>query len=107
MRQGILRLRRGLLRSRVTILQPIVSTGVRTWASFITVWAEVQPMADVDRPAGLAPPDIITSEVRMHYIPGIKPRMRLSMAGGRTLEIIAVMNVLERNHTLILTAKEV
>lgn len=103
------RIRIGNFNSRVTILQPVVAGSVRTWSPLITVWADITSTSNIDRPAGLGPPDIATTQIRIRYMPSIRvrPRMRLSLKDGRLLEIVAAPSAGEKNRVVLITAKEV
>ena len=90
------RIRSGRLRTRVTILQPVVLAGIQTWdspASVVRVVSgNVETLQGSEQARGLEPPNIRMSMVTIRHPRGsftVLPRMRL-LFDGRTLEIDSV-----------------
>jgi head-tail adaptor len=105
------------MQSVIDILQPVMIGGIQTWntpASVVNtqpVRALIDTQFGTESPQGEGPSNLLTSEVHIHYRPGIRPRMRLSVTqgneAGRLLEIDAVINPEARNEELRLICREV
>ena len=105
-------MRAGRLNQRVTIQQlagspPQDAGGAPTqdWADLVTVFASVEPLRGREFIAAQGVNSEVTGQIRMRYYPGVTSAMRAKM-GTRIYEIIAVVNVDERNAELILYVKE-
>jgi SPP1 family predicted phage head-tail adaptor len=99
----------GALRHRRSIEVPVggSSWGTTTsWSTFATVWCSIEPLSGRDFFAAQATQSEISHRIRMRYIDGVRPNMRLNH-GGRYLLFVAVRNVDERNRELEIDAKEV
>lgn len=86
-------MRAGLLRHRVTIqnlttAQDSFGDIVETWSDFATVWAQVEDLSGREFFAAAQVNSEIKTRVRIRYMEGIKPTMRI-LHGTRTLEIIS------------------
>lgn len=99
----------GLFRRRadkqITIQQPGVVGGINKFTDWITVAAALDPQSGVERSGALDPSNVVTTSVYIEYLAGVRPKMRLNF-GGRVLEIISVINLLEANIILHLVTKE-
>jgi len=99
----------GLFRQRadkqVTIQQPGVVSGINRFTDWVTVAAAMDPQSGIERSGALDPTNVVTTSVYIEYIAGVRPKMRLAF-GGRVLEIISVVNLLEQNVILHLVTKE-
>lgn len=101
----------GKLRQRIT-LQKQVNTvndygaAVTTWKSVSTVWADVRPISGHEYFAAQQVHSEVTTQIWIRYLPGIVPTMLVKF-GKRTLEIVSVLNIQERNISLQLMCKEV
>jgi SPP1 family predicted phage head-tail adaptor len=103
----------GALRSRIDIVQPNgdqSGTGGITPGEPITVASRI-PAEVTSGPLGEtlqvgALQAAITSLVRIRYRPGIKSYMRVVLE-GRTLQILAIVDVENRHVTLELTCAEI
>jgi SPP1 family predicted phage head-tail adaptor len=101
----------GRLRHRITIEEKAQAPdGVggfsETWQTFATVWAEVKPLRARERFFAEKIESSITHLVKLRFRFGIDPEMRI-MHGGRTLKILGIVNVEERNQWLELSCEEV
>lgn len=91
------RVRGGTLRTRITILQPVLVAGIQTWnttASVVaTVWGSVETLQGSEQAQGaLGPPIMRASLVTIRHPRAsftVLARMRLTFE-GRTLEIDSV-----------------
>ncbi len=100
----------GKLRHRVMIEVPVETQGpdgsvIRTWEPFATVWASIEPLAGKEYFAAEREQSDISHRIRMRFIGGITPRMRVSFE-SRIFEIESALNVSERNRELILMCRE-
>ena len=101
----------GKLRHRVVIQKAndgaAVFNGSKTWVTYATVWAEIKPARGteyVDAGTNKTESDI-THTIKMRYIRGITPDMRISY-GGRIFKIEVPRDIDERNREIIIQAKE-
>ena len=104
-------MRAGDLRHYVTIQMPDdagnVWNGTRTWHTYATVWAKIEPVS------GSESPDSATKKVQsdtthlitMRYIRGLKPSMRFSFE-SRYLYPQVIRNIDERNAWVEIDARE-
>lgn len=104
-------MRAGELRQRVTLeerTQVVASQGslTSTWQGAETVWAAVEPVGGDEGERGKHADATVTHRVRIRYRPDVSPKMRLSH-GDWTLEVVAVLNLDERNRELHLMCREV
>lgn len=97
----------GELRERVTVLQATESRSrldevVMSYdTTFATVWASVQGVSAREYLLAGQQQVEISHRVRMRYLTGLSPQMRLSWR-GRTLEIISILEHNNRSiHELI------
>lgn len=100
----------GQLRERVRIeqateAQNAYGEATRTWAEFDTVWAAVRPVTGNERMEAHTVKGQISHRVRVRYLPGIVPKMRISYR-GRLLHIDQVYDVDERRRMLDLMCRE-
>ena len=85
----------GTLRERVTVQQASenrnrLGESISEWATFATVWASVNGVSAREYLlAGQQQVDI-SHRVKMRYLTGLTPKMRLVWR-GRTLEIISIL----------------
>ena len=90
----------------ITIQYPVTTNGVRSWVTFATAWAAMDPTQGVENAsANMGPPNEQFTDVTIPYQVGVRPRMRI-LFKGRTLEITGVINVNEENEELKLTCRE-
>src|SRR3979490_3307701 len=91
------RIRSGLLRTRITILQPVTSaSGIQTWntaaSTVATVRGAVETLQGAEQAHGLEPPNIRMSMVTIRHPKNsftLQAKMRLAF-DGRLLEIDSV-----------------
>lgn len=104
-------MRAGRLRYPVTILQPSVASGIQTWTTFASVWAGIEPASGSETAHGdLEPMNVTVINVTIRFIPGVRPRMRITWNdgyGSRTVEIDDVIDPGENQRMLNLTCREV
>jgi SPP1 family predicted phage head-tail adaptor len=96
----------GKLRERVTVQQATenrnrLGESISTWSTFSEVWASVQGVSAREFLLAGQQQVEISHRVRMRYLTGLTPQMRLSWR-GRTLEIISILEHENRSvHELI------
>lgn len=109
-------MRIGALRQRLT-LQSLVETKdaygqmVKSWATVATVYGEVRPLQGRELVNAAQIKADLTHLVTMRYIDSLEPGKRTVpseriLFKGRTLNIIDVANVDERDRTLVLHCQE-
>lgn len=96
----------GTLRERVTVQQATenrnrLGESISTWSAFAEVWASVQGVSAREFLLAGQQQVEISHRVKMRYLTGLTPQMRLSWR-GRTLEIISILEHENRSvHELI------
>lgn len=100
----------GTLRHRVTLQSFTTSPDVygepiKTWADLATVWAAVEPLRGREYFQAQQTHAEVSYRVRIRHRADILPTMRVLHA-GKTLEILSVINIDERNRELHLMCKE-
>jgi SPP1 family predicted phage head-tail adaptor len=96
----------GTLRERVAVQQATenrnrLGESISTWSTFAEVWASVQGVSAREFLLAGQQQVEISHRVRMRYLTGLTPQMRLSWR-GRTLEIISILEHENRSvHELI------
>lgn len=103
-------MRAGLLRHKITIqrateTQSAAGALSTTWATFATVWSEIEPITGREFFAQKIIQGEITHKITIRYLSGVVPKMRI-IYGSRTFDIEQVMNVRERNKEMALMCKE-
>ncbi len=101
----------GKLRHRITLQEYKVvgydpaNQPILDWGEVATVWASVQPISGREYWARSQIQAEVTHRIRIRYIAGIKPTMRIQFR-DRTFEIESIINWHERNIDLQLMCKE-
>jgi SPP1 family predicted phage head-tail adaptor len=103
-------MRAGLMRQRITMERPIETQAAegsirRTWETFTTAWASIEPLAGREYFAAAREQADVSHRIRMRYAEGVTHKMRV-LFGSRIFQIESVINVGERNRELILMCKE-
>lgn len=98
------------MRNKITIQhfttsQDTYGQQIETWATFATVWASIEPLVGKEYFAAQQMQSENTVKIRLHYMSGIKPTMRV-IYGSRTLTIDSVINYKEQNREILLMCKE-
>ena len=101
----------GRFRHKINIQQELTTQNsygepTQEWVNFLTgIYCSIEPI----RGREFFSADTINAEVshriRMRYLPGIHPKHRISYC-NRTFDIVAVINVNERNKDMEIMAKE-
>lgn len=100
------RLNAGTLRDRVTVQQASenrnrLGESISEWTAFEVVWASVQGVSAREFLLAGQQQVEVSHRVKMRYLTGLTPQMRLSWR-GRTLEIISILEHENRSvHELI------
>lgn len=74
---------------------------VRTWTTFLEVWASVEPIVGREYMAAQQTQSSVTHKVRMRYQPGVTAGMRVAH-DGEYLKIIDIKNIDSRKRELVL-----
>lgn len=96
----------GILRDRVTVQQASenrnrLGESISEWTAFEVVWASVQGVSAREFLLAGQQQVEVSHRVKMRYLNGLTPQMRLSWR-GRTLEIISILEHENRSvHELI------
>ena len=101
----------GKLRNRITIqenqsVKDAEGIVQDNWSVIATVWAAIKPLSGRELLAAQAVQSETTGTIDLRYRVGIKPSQRV-IFGERAFEILAVLNIEERNRELRLLTKEV
>lgn len=110
-RQAAMKDLRKVYRHRVTIQEYVTTRNdwnepVQTWVDWMQVWVSIEPISGREYWAKHQTQSAVTHRVRMHYVPGVKPTMRI-LHGERVFDIESVIDWEERNEYLQLMCKEV
>lgn len=97
-------IRHGRLNKRITIetytqLADSYGETVKTWVTYSTKWASVEPLAMRELIAAKEQASKFEIMFRIKYISGVKPKMRV-VYNGENYNIEAVINTLNRNKEL-------
>lgn len=100
----------GRLRHRIKIQQRTMTPNaigevVPVWSDYATVWASVEPATASKYYAAKQLDAKVDGVIIMRYRDGIEPTMRV-VYDGRTLEIISLLTVKERNREIHIMYKE-
>jgi len=76
-----------------------------TWATKVTVWAEIKPISGYEMIEADKIAEIVTHVITIRYVSGITPKMRVNY-GGRIFGIQSVVNYLEKKEILEILVKE-
>lgn len=101
----------GQLRHRVTI-QTATETAngfgelVRSWATYATVWAAVEPLSGREYLQGRQVQGSVTTKIRIRERSGVTERMRVSW-GSHTYDIEAVLRDPTNAREIVLMCSEV
>lgn len=86
----------GELKQRITIQQPTytknaIGEKIATWATWATVWAAVEPNWGGTYYRAKQSDSDVTGRIRIRYINGLKPTMRVSYQ-GRIFTIVSIIH---------------
>jgi len=103
-------MRTGSLRKRVSYQTYLTSWKAngqenRQWTTAWTSWASVEPLSGREIQAAGHTTATLSHRITLRYRPDVHPQGRFSM-GGRTFNIVSVVNEGERNTTLVVNALE-
>ena len=102
--------RAGEYRNYITI-QTLATTQLsdgsssETWTTQISLWAKIHPISGREYYSAQQTQAELTHNIYARYTPGVAPEDRV-LWGGRTFNILEVINVDERSEEMILRAKE-
>ena len=103
-------MRSGRLRHRIILKSPVQTPdgkgGVtESWETFATVWASIEPLKGREFYEAQAINSEITGKMVMRYLAGMKSHIK-AVLGSREFDILAVINVEEKNREQNLMYKE-
>ena len=103
-------MRAGELRHRLTFQKKVRTRDsfkemVETWEDFVTVWGSIKPLAGKRYFEASQLTAEVTGEVRIRYRSDILSTMRIIFE-DKTLEIVSLVNIQERNRELLIYYKE-
>ena len=104
-------LRIGPLNKRITIEQVTETRDsygavVEAWGVFAVVNASVSPLVGREYIAAKQISADVTHKIRLRYLSGITPKMRISW-DGRIFDIESILNVDECNREMVIMAREI
>ncbi len=77
----------------------------KTWATFATLWANIEPANGTERWQTDQVSADVSHRITVHYTSGITAQMRITL-GSRTFDILSVVNRSEAGRTTEIMAKE-
>lgn len=100
----------GDLKRLITLQSPTSYTDelgqpVRSWATYGTAWAQIQPMAGNEALYGLQLKGIETHSVLVRWVDGLLPSHRL-LYDGRIFNIVSIRNLDENRQAMAIAAME-
>lgn len=99
----------GKLRHRITIQNYTITNTqgevAKTWATFATVWASIEPMKGREFFESAIEESEITAKITIRYKSDVKPQMRV-VYGSIIYEIVSVIHTGLREKEMILMVKE-
>ena len=103
-------MRAGNLRNYVEVQQLVMVEDenlewVESWLTFTSCWAEILPLIGREYWASRQVVSEVTGKIRMRYLAGIKPTMRV-IDGVKTFNIEAVIDVENKHEEIVLLIKE-
>lgn len=99
------KMRHRLVFEQATRTSNALNEGVPTWATFATLWGNVQPLRGREFFAAQAANSEVTAKIETRYKAGIKADMRIKQ-GTRIYEIVSMENEGMRNRKLFFMVKE-
>lgn len=101
----------GKLRHRIELQRNVptrhgMGEQLDSWAKYATVWASVEPLTGTELLNAQQISAEVTHRVKIRFCSDVKPEHQV-IHNGRTLEIIAVLNIAERRRSQHLMCKEV
>jgi SPP1 family predicted phage head-tail adaptor len=101
----------GLLDRRITLQSPTVTLNainepVTTWGDFATVWASVEPISGREFWAMQQVHSEVTVRIRIRYLSGVLPKMRVTGGASKVYNIEAIINPRDQNGQLELLCSE-
>ena len=100
----------GRLRHRIVIQSPTETQDtygepIKTWATFLTTWASVEPIKGREYWESQQVNAEVTYKITMRHREGLNPKMRVSW-DDRTFEIKNILNEYEKGRRLTLMVTE-
>ena len=104
-------MRSGKLKHRVTIQELSIARNdygedIESWVDLKTVWAYVEPLRGREYWQAKQVVGEITGRITIRYLEGLNEKMRV-IYGEKTYNILAVINLQEKNRVMQFLVKEV
>jgi SPP1 family predicted phage head-tail adaptor len=104
MRSG--RLNRRVTIQRLEVTKDEFNADIESWVDVTTVWAHIEPLRGREYWQAKQVVGEVTGRITIRYRKSIDEKMRV-VYGDKTYNILAVINVEEKNRTLQLLVKEI
>jgi len=100
----------GKLKTKILIEQVIETANdygelIKTWSTFAPAWAEIRPITGREYYAANQINAEITAEIRIRYVAGITPKMRVNN-NSQLFDIKTVINTQNANKEIVLKVTE-
>ena len=95
-----------ILIEQATATQDAYGAPTQTWATFAAAWADIVPASGFERVIASKTEAQVTHRIRLHWLAGLLPTMRI-IYNSRTFNIVAAINVDEKNREWMLNCQEV
>ena len=104
-------MRSGRLNRRITIQELSISKNqysedIESWVDVATIWAHIEPLRGREYWQAKQVVGEVTGRITIRYLAGIDEKMRV-IYGNKTYNILAVINLDERNRTLQLLVRQI
>ena len=99
------RLDKRIIIERLDATEDEIGQPVEAWIPTYSVWAAIEPLQGREYISAMAVQAERTVRIRIRYLPGIVPSMRV-LYQGRVFAIQSVINIREGNDELHLMARE-
>ena len=99
------------LRKRIVLEQPVQGADgagglTLSWQEFATIWAEILPRRASENLFAGQLENRATHKITLRFLAGVDAKMRIKF-GTRIFNIIAILNIEERNEILEILVEEV
>ena len=104
-------MRIGALKNRVVLQKKEITEDelkqqTEAWTDFAYVWAAIQPLTGREYFSARQENAEVTTRITIRYLRGVTPDMRIAL-GDKVFDILSVINLDERNVSLVLMCTEV
>lgn len=99
------KLRHRVILQRKEITEDELKQQSETWVDFAYIWAAIQPLSGREYFSARQETAQVTTRITIRYLKGVTPDMRV-LFNEKVYEILSVINLDERNISLVLMCKE-